>query len=244
MGTIVAVGGGDIKKFETLKIDKEIIRLTGKISPKVLFIPTASGDSEDYITNFKALYEKKLKCNISVLTLLRNRPTHNEIKEVILSTDVIYVGGGNTLRMMKLWRKLGLDNLLKKAYDKGIILAGVSAGAICWFTYGHSDSRKYSSGKGADFIKVRGLGLYGYIFCPHYHKEKREKSFAEMMKKNKDFIGLAADNNAALKIVDGKISLLKSERSGKAYEVVVTGRNVTLEPIQQTQLHKSFSPLF
>jgi dipeptidase E len=219
MNKIIAIGGGDISKDETLPIDKKIVSLSRKKSPTVLFIPTASGDSEEYIRNFIKLYKDKLGCKVSVLRLFKKRPTKREREVLIDSADIIYVGGGNTLRMMKLWRRLGIDRLLVKAYEEGKIMAGLSAGAICWFAYGHSDSRKYSSGENADFIKVRGLGLQNYILCPHFHKEKRENSFDKMLKKNPHLKGLAVDNNAAILVENNKISLLKSSSSASAYKL-------------------------
>ena len=139
MGKIVAIGGGEIGRsgypVETTEIDQEIIRLSGKSKPRMLFIPTASSDSESYYNVVKNHFGTSLSCKVDVLYLLVNKPSRKEIEEKILSSDIIYVGGGNTLKMMKLWRKLGVDRLLKAAYDKGTVLCGLSAGAICWFEY-------------------------------------------------------------------------------------------------------------
>ena len=124
MGIIVAIGGGEIAQHETLVIDKEIIRLSGKKRPTVLFIPTASSDAQEYIDTFIDYYSKYLNCIVHVLKLINQHLGAKEISEKILNSDIIYVGGGNTLMMMTLWRKLGVDNMLKKAYEKGIILSG------------------------------------------------------------------------------------------------------------------------
>ena len=89
-----------------------------------------------------------------------------------MSADIIYVGGGNILKMMTLWRKLKVDELLNEARAKGIILCGISAGSICWFNYGNSDSRKFKN-PNADYIKVTGLGFINAIHCPHYDTESK-----------------------------------------------------------------------
>jgi dipeptidase E len=142
MKKIVAIGGGEIGRpgyeVETQAIDEEIIKLTGKKNPLVLFIPTASSDSREYVSVFQEHFGKRLSCRTDVL-YLTNKISKDKIEKKVLSTDVIYVGGGNTLRMMTIWRKLGVDAILKKAWEKGIVVTGISAGAICWFDYGHSD---------------------------------------------------------------------------------------------------------
>jgi len=221
MNKIVAIGGGEIGRqgyqIETQKIDEEIIKLSGKKSPLILFIPTASNDSQGYISVFENYFGKKLGCKIDVL-LLNKHVSKNEIRNKILSSDIVYVGGGNTLKMMTLWRKLGVDKVLKEAWEKGIVMSGLSAGAICWFKFGHSDSQRFTDHPEWNFIKVKALGLFNFIFCPHYHFEKREKSFEMMINKNSR-IGLAFDNKTALEIVDDKFRVLKSDDNAKAYRV-------------------------
>ena len=162
MKKILAIGGGEIgsKGFpvETTKIDKEIIRLTGKKNPTVLFIPTASSDSEGYYETFRKHFEKRLGCKVDVLRIIKENLSNKEIEKKVMSSDAVYVGGGNTLKMMRLWRGCGLDTILKRAWQKGIVLSGLSAGSICWFRFGISDSRRFNN-PNADFIKVNGLNL-------------------------------------------------------------------------------------
>src|SRR5580692_2484004 len=137
---IVAIGGGQIRTRGTAPIDREIIRLTNKTRPKFLFIPTASSDSEAYWKHIQEYFGGFLKCRTDVLFLIKEQPANHEIGSKIASADIIYVGGGNTLLMMRLWRRLGIDKLLKSAYERGTVLSGISAGSICWFDSGHSDS--------------------------------------------------------------------------------------------------------
>ncbi|RJQ17091.1 peptidase E [Candidatus Woesearchaeota archaeon] len=218
MGKIVALGGGEIGRFgkvETTAIDKEIVKLSGKKHPHVLFIPTASHDSENYARLFRKQYEK-LSCKVDILYLY-NKVSKTEIKNKIFSSDILYVGGGNTLKMVKLWRKKGVDALLKKAYKKNIVLSGVSAGAICWFKYGNSDSRKFKNPK-ADLIKVKGLNLFPLLFCPHYDAEKgRVQSLKNMMKKGG--VAIALDNCCAIEIIENRYKIIASKKSAHAYKV-------------------------
>src|ERR1700685_3736495 len=116
-GTIVAIGGGDIRTRGTAAIDREIIRLSNKRHPKLLFIPTASSDSERYWNHVKEYFGKFLKCRTDVLFLIKERPSKEQIRDKILSADILYVGGGNTLMMMRLWRRLGVDKLLRRAHE-------------------------------------------------------------------------------------------------------------------------------
>ena len=221
MRTIVAIGGGEIGEHETLAIDKEIIRLSGKKRPMVLFIPTASSDAQGYIDTFVDYYGKYLNCNVNILKLIDQHIDTKEISEKILGSDIIYVGGGNTLMMMTLWRKLGVDIMLKKAYNKGIILSGVSAGAICWFKFGNSDSRRFKNSK-APLIKVSGLGLLDGLLCPHYHSVKYDKdrasSLKEMMNKTPG-VSLAIDDFCAVVFIDGTYKVITSKDGSHAYKI-------------------------
>src|SRR5271170_3341968 len=105
--TIVAIGGGNIRTRGTAPIDREIIRLSNKKNPKLLFVPTASSDSERYWKHVQEYFGNFLKCKTDVLFLVKNRPSKEQIRKKIRSADIIYVGGGNTLQMMRLWRRLG-----------------------------------------------------------------------------------------------------------------------------------------
>ena len=236
MGKIVAVGGGDMGNSETLPIDREIINLTGKAQPRALFIPTASYDSADYYEGFRKVYGRRLGCQTDVLLLLGINQPHEIVEEKILSSDLIYVGGGNTLKMMRRWRKLGVDHMLQTAYANGIVLAGVSAGAICWFSYGHSDSMAFYHPDDWGYVKVKGLGLIEALACPHYDGEtdgiKREQDFQQMILKHSG-LGMAIDNHCALEFNDNEFRVITSRPGAGAYKVYKSRGNVTVEPIEQ-----------
>jgi dipeptidase E len=211
--TVVAIGGGELKDLDTLPIDKEIVKLSGKKKPTALFVPTASGDAIGYSETFKLIYGQNLGCHIDVLLLIREKPTRKEIERKILSADIIYVGGGNTARMLKIWKKYGVDRLLIEAGKKGTILSGISAGAICWFKYGLSDSRRFvNKKKDFHFIRVSGLGIIPCAVSPHHIREKkrRDPGLADMMRKTTG-VGLAIDDNAALMVRGEKYSVLTSK---------------------------------
>ena len=222
MKKIVAIGGGEIGRpgfpIETIKIDKEIIKLTGKKNSKLLFIPTASSDSESYYEIVKNYFGKKLDCRTDVLYLIKEKLSKKEIREKILKSDIVYVGGGDTLKMMKIWRKNGVDKALKEAYQKGIILSGLSAGSICWFKWGNSDSRRFANPK-ADLIKVSGLGLINALHCPHYDLEKNRRVDLKKMMKKISGVAIAIDNCCAIEVIDNKYRIISSKPSANAYKV-------------------------
>jgi dipeptidase E len=221
MGTIVVIGGGELNEKETYSIDREIVRLTKKKKPRALFIPTASGEPAGYITTFNRIYGDALGCSTDTLYCLDNT-TQSIVRDQILSSDLIYVGGGNTLRMMRRWRHLGIDKMLRKAHKNGTILSGLSAGGICWFDYGHSDSMKLYGNDPWEYIRVKGLGFIRGILCPHFNGtiagEPRRTYFLKFMKKYTD-MGIAIDNCAALVIQDTSIRILSTKKSAHGYKV-------------------------
>lgn len=215
MKTIIAIGGGELKDLETLPIDRAIVKLARKKRPKALFVPTASNDAPGYWETFRSVYGKKLGCETDVLFLIRGQLIKKQIEEKILSADIIYVGGGNTLRMLRVWKRYGVDTLLRKAYEKGIILSGLSAGAIAWFRYGSSDSRRFmKNGKQVEsFMRVSALGFVPLTVSPHHIREKtlRDPGIREMMLRTPG-VALALDDYAAICIRDDRYEILRSKR--------------------------------
>ena len=244
MKAIVAIGGGKFTNGKRLAIDREIVRLSGKKHPRLLFIPTASSDFEPYWKHISEYFGDSLKCRTDVLWLLKERPSRNEIRRKILSADIIYVGGGNTLMMMRLWRRLGVDKFLREAYEKGIVLSGASAGSICWFESGHSDSMSFYDPKKWKYINVKGLGLIKGIHCPHYNGMTggvpRRREFREMIRKMGG-LGIAVENGCAIEFIDGRFyRVLASRRNARAYTVVKRGRKVVSQEIRQ---RKQLTPI-
>jgi len=245
---IVAISGGEIGrpgyKIETKEIDQEIIKLSNKKSPKVLFIPTASEDSEGYYSVFKKYYENNLGCKTDVLYLIKEKMSKKQIENKILKSDVIYVGGGNTLRMLKLWRKLSVDKILKKAASQNIILSGLSAGCICWAKVGNSDSMRFGPSKSKKLIKVKGLNLVNLMLCPHYDTEKNRKPSLKKMITKDGGSAIALDNCSAIEIIDDKYRIITSSKKAKAYRVYkkngkvkteIVSTDTKLKPIKDIQ---------
>jgi dipeptidase E len=237
--TIVAIGGGEIRTRGTAPIDREIIRLSNKKNPKLLFIPTASSDSERYWKHVREYFGDFLKCKTDVLFLIKERPSKEEIRKKILSADIVYVGGGNTLKMMRIWRRLGVDKVLKSAYDKGIVLCGISAGSICWFDSGHSDSMSFYNPKQWEYTNVRGLGVIKGLHCPHYNSRTRgiprRRHFRDMIRKT-GAVGIAIENNCAIEFIDGRFyRVLSSKSYAGAYRVYRNGREVVSKRIPQVK---------
>ena len=189
---IVAIGGGGFgRSLGQLKIEKYITSLVKKDRPKICFLPTASGDNELYKLNFYRAFSR-LNCITSHIDFFSR--TEN-LEKTILYQDIIYVGGGNTKSMLGVWKEWNLDRILKNAYEKGIIMSGVSAGAICWFERGVTDSF-------LDKLEIINcLGLVNGIACPHYDKEKEREPFVkEKIIKNAINSCICIEDNCALHI--------------------------------------------
>ena len=224
MGSIVAIGGGDIRTLATQPMDNEIIELSDSSHPKALFIPTASSDSVEYWEEFDWAYRENYGCDTNVLYLLGVAPSREAISEKIEWADIIYVGGGNTLKMMRRWRRLGVDDLIRSAYARGAVLCGVSAGAICWFERGHSDSMSFYSSDDWSYIAVTGMGLLKGLACPHYNADTagvpRRQDFHEMMKRKRGD-GLAIDNDCAVAFTSEGYKVIAASPDAGAYSLHV-----------------------
>ena len=218
MSAIVAIGGGSMVEGENLAIDEHIIALSGKQRPRTLFIGTAGGDDPEKIADFHAHYGQRLGCETEALTLFHDRPPAEEISHMMAQADLIYVGGGNSLRMMNMWRRHGIDQLLLAAYERGCVLAGTSAGALCWFRYGYSASRRYNNPDNFPYIRIRALGWFNAIFCAHAVAEARLELFREFMR-GQYCVGLALDDHCAIEIVDGQWRILKSRADAHAERI-------------------------
>lgn len=217
MGRIVAIGGGSYQS--TKRINEYMIGLAHKERPNVLFIGTASRDAEGNIANAQAAFGA-FGCDVKALRLVTKHPTESEIAALADWADIVYVGGGNTVFMMEVWKACGLDRMLRAAYENDTaVLGGLSAGAICWFDCGHSDSESFAGNADWHYIFAEGmLGLQKFVYCPHYNEAGRD-SFDEMLKV-KTLPGLALENETAFAEDNGKISFIRSRPDAKAYRIV------------------------
>lgn len=194
--TIFVFGNGMDRSFI-----RYLITLTGKKNPKICFFPTAAADNERVIAYYQKLIEG-LPFEPDVLrTFISSSPEQRTFEEQILGSDAIIVGGGNTLNMLAIWKAQGIDTLLRMAYNKGIILAGGSAGSLCWFTGGYSDSRP------KELSLIECLGFLDYSHSPHYNGEPARKPlYHKAILEGKLKPGYACDDNAGLLFVNGKMA--------------------------------------
>lgn len=217
MQQIIAMGGGGFSmEPDNLALDQYVVAQTQADRPKVCFLGQASGDSADYTLKFYKAFTE-LNCRPAHLSLFT--PHTADIEDFLMSQDAIYVGGGNTKSMLALWREWKLDMILRKAADHGTVLAGLSAGAICWFEAGTTDSIPG---------KLTALACLGYLkgsCSPHYDGEvQRRPMFQRMVASGEIMPGVAFDDGAAGHYIDGTLSRVVSSRpKAKGYRVERVG---------------------
>ena len=193
---IFAVGGEFSKEYLQYVID-----LTKKQQPKICFLPTAAADNP-YAINYWYELCLGLPVTPSVQRVFVNSsPGQKSFEENLLAVDAIVVSGGNTLNMIAIWRAQGIDTVLRKAYEKGVVLAGASAGSLCWFKNGLSDSRPQA------LSIVECLGFINASHCPHYTSEKsRRPLYLQYIEKGEIPAGYACDDKAGMLFVNGKLT--------------------------------------
>lgn len=190
---IIFAWGGDIN----LKFVEYVGGLTGKENPKICYLPTASGDHPNNIKYWKSIC-KTLNLEEHILKVWVSASAKNKsFEEQLLSVDAIVVGGGNTLNMLGIWKAQGIDVVLKKALKKGIVLSGGSAGSICWFENGVSDSRP------TRLSLVKGLGFLPYSNCPHYAEKPRKELYHQLLSEGKMTKGYATDDLSGVLFKNG-----------------------------------------
>ena len=163
---IIAIGGGGFGRNPgDGVIEQYILDQTGKEKPNICFIPTATGDNEAYKVNYYSTFSK-LDCNPIHLDFFKRTP---DLEQLIPQQDAIFVGGGNTKSMLAVWKDWNLDKLLKAAYEKGVVMSGVSAGANCWFERAVVDSWE------EDLRVIDCMGFIKGICCPHYDEEPQRR---------------------------------------------------------------------
>lgn len=225
---IIAMGGGGFSmEPDNLALDRYVLSQSNVKRPAICFLPTASGDADGYVLNFYKAFST-LECQPTYLSLFR-LPTA-DLEGYLLAQDVIYVGGGNTRSMLALWREWGLDEVLRKAYAAGIILAGISAGANCWFEQCSTDAVPGILGA------LDGLGLLRGGFCPHYDGEaERRPSLHRMIAEERVRSSYAADNSAAAHFINEQFFVaVSSTVNARVYRVWKEG-NDAQEEVMETR---------
>jgi peptidase E len=199
---IIAIGGGGFTHQLDQSLDQFVIDKLKKTNNKIGFLATASKDDEKKISLFYKRFENT-EFELSHFNLTTNI---NGFSEWIMSKDLVYIGGGNTVFMLEIWRKNKLEHIFKEAYEKGIILSGISAGAVCWFDWILSDA------VGPGFNPLRGINLISGSCTPHSSNIERINQFESDIKNNKLPQGIAIDDGVAVVFVDGKPTEVYSSR--------------------------------
>ena len=221
---MIFITGGELNKT----FINYVAGLTGKDKPKICFLPTASGDSP-----YSIIYWYELCHDLNVEPFVQrvwisSYSQKETFEESLLKMDAIISGGGNTLNMLAIWKAQGIDTVLLKALRKGIILGGGSAGSLCWFVDGTTDSRPN------ELSIIEGLGFLKYSHCPHYSSEKyRRPLYLENIKKGILLPGYACDNKSGILFINGEASEVVSMDSlNNSYFVYKKGDEVIEEKLR------------
>ena len=205
MKKIIAIGGGDLRERTTLAIDEYIAKLAkeraGENRANALFIPTASHDYMPYYNTFHKVYTGVFNIKTDVALTVYKELDMEKMRAKFEKADVIYVGGGDTVFMIEHWKKSGLLPLIEDAYERGVIIAGLSAGAICWFSDIYTDSVAVH-GDDEKYAMFKGLNWINGIISPHYGS--RMLDFDKIVCYNYD-CAYGIEDDSALVIDDGKV---------------------------------------
>ena len=216
---IVAMGGGGFSMEPANPLlDDYVMGLTGVARPKIAFLGTASGDSVAYADRFRWVFQAP-RARATVISTFQRGAT--DLRDEVLAQDVIYVGGGNTVNLLAIWRAHGLDRILREAWRRGVVLTGVSAGALCWFEGGTTDSY-------GPIAPLRdGLGFLPGSFSPHYDGEGDRKPVHRKAIVRGLPDGYAADDGAAAHFVRRRlVACVASRPNAKVHRLERRGKRV------------------
>jgi len=234
--TIIALGGGGFStEPENPLLEDYILAQSANPQPRVCFLPTASGDADPYIVKFYNAFSgtafphrRAIPTHLSLF-----RRTVADLRSFVLSQDILYVGGGNTANMLAAWRVHGLDSILHEAWSRGVILCGPSAGAVCWFESGVTDSF------GLPLQPITNcLGILPGSFCPHYDSEStRRPIYQHLIATGALPAGLAADDSVALHYTGTQLTEIASSRStASAWRIAMSNGQLHEEELRPNYL--------
>ncbi len=211
-GQIVAIGGAVLVPDSSLALERYILDASGAAKPRVAFVPTASGDDATYVARFEDAYGR-LGAERDVLRFFRRTP--DDLDAFLSRFDVVHVGGGNTRSMLAVWRHWGLDRALRAAWERGTLLCGSSAGSICWFDFGVTDSVAEA------LTAMPCLGFIAGSNCPHYDGEpERRPAFRRLVATGALPPGFACDDGVGLHYRGASLDAVVSSRpDARAYRV-------------------------
>jgi len=220
MGKMIIMGaGGYTLEPESCIIDEYLLRIIGKGVPKICLLPTACGDRQETIERFHQYFHSygAITSHVPLFSV-----EIDDIESHLLQQDGIYITGGNTKSMLALWKDWGIDHILQKVYESGVIIFGISAGAMCFFEEGFSDFHANR------YVPLKGFGLLEGSFCPHYIPgEERALAFQEHIRTNKIKPGIGLEDGVALYYENGKIlDVIKSRSKAHAFRVDLSGNTL------------------
>jgi len=221
---IVAFGGGGFStEWGNTLLDDHVLELTGVERPRVCFLPTASGDADHYVVRFYRAFSAR-RCEPSHISLFRRETGVGDPRAHLLEQDLVYVGGGSVISLLGTWQAHGIDQVLREAWQSGVVLCGGSAGSLCWFTGAVS---AFHEGPAR---RVSGLGLLPWSNAVHYSEEPgRRSAFVQAVADGMP-PGYGAGDGSALRFVGTQLAEVVSSRPGaQAFHVVPDGRGGAVE---------------
>jgi peptidase E len=227
---IVALGGGGFSMEPGNPLmDAYVLGLAGAPRPRVCFLPSASGDADHYIVRFYRHFDAG-RCEPTHISLFRRDHGPSDLRAHLLSQDLIYVGGGSVISLLGVWRAHGMDELLREAWEAGVVLCGLSAGSLCWFEEGVSAFHGTAQ-------RVAGLGLLPHSNTVHYSGEPgRREAYRRFVREGMPS-GYAADDGAALHFVGTDLHRVVTSRDGAhAYRVSRIGDEVVESELEADPL--------
>ena len=232
MRQVIAIGGGGFGRTQASNLIEQYIldQVSTKSSPNICFIPTATGDLDPYVVNFYSVFSK-LDCKPSHISFFKRTI---DLEEHIAKQDIIFVGGGNTKSMLAVWRDWNLDKILKIAYEKGTVMSGVSAGAICWFDKGLTDSW-------AGELKIMPcMNFVGGNCAPHYDEEpERRPTTKKFLEENIIDSMYGIEGGAALHFIDEVPKYtVRFFKNKNAYSVTLQESRVVEDAFEVKELTK------
>jgi dipeptidase E len=227
---IVPFGGLSTTPGRVHPIVEYVLSLAGKERPRVAFLPTAVGDSTETLIG---MYNRIPPARAERTHLMLFHRTVKDIRSFLLGQDVIWVSGGNTANMLAVWRVHGVDRVLREAWEQGIVLTGGSAGSLCWFECGTTDSFNL-----AELEALHdGLGFLPGSHCPHYDGEPQRRPLYQRLIAEGFPPGIAIDDDAAVHFVGTEVTEVVSAREGAtAYRVELTDGRVVETPLEARAL--------
>ncbi len=220
---IIAIGGGNIGEkengisfpYETAVFDKEIVRVSDAPKPNILFIGFAApGYYKEYYKYFEYIFLSVYGCKCKNL-LIEDLNNKHKINEYFDWADVIYVGGGNTFTLMKYFEKYEINERLFEAYIQGKVMSGISAGGMCWFSYGNT----VNPAEKGKLIKQQCLGFQPLVFAPHCDEINGHFENVENLILNEGLVALSLSNCCAFELIDDKFKFLISEDNSSRYKI-------------------------